>query len=50
MLTLIIDIWGFADVETAIAGIPGWIENNSWKGPSVDIDKWLVSGHSNGGK
>ncbi|KAK5122754.1 hypothetical protein LTR85_003669 [Meristemomyces frigidus] len=42
--------WGFADVEAAIAAIPNWIEQVDWKGPGVDIDRWLVSGHSNGGQ
>ncbi|USP80837.1 hypothetical protein yc1106_08111 [Curvularia clavata] len=42
--------WGFADVEAAIAAIPGWIERNNWTGPGVDVDRWIVSGHSNGGQ
>ncbi|KAH7555001.1 hypothetical protein BM1_07662 [Bipolaris maydis] len=42
--------WGFADVEAAIAAIPDWIENNNWTGPGVDLDRWIVSGHSNGGQ
>ncbi|KAK6399035.1 hypothetical protein LTR65_000593 [Meristemomyces frigidus] len=42
--------WGFADVEAAIAAIPDWIEQVGWKGPGVDVDRWLVSGHSNGGQ
>lgn len=42
--------WGFPDVEAAIAMIPDWIENNEWRGPGVDIDRWLVAGHSNGGQ
>ena len=42
--------WGFADVEGAIAAIPTWIERVGWEGPGVDIDRWLVSGHSNGGQ
>ena len=44
------DTWGFADVEAAVAGIPVWIKNVGWNRPSVDVDKWLVSGHSNGGR
>jgi poly(3-hydroxybutyrate) depolymerase len=42
--------WGFADVEAAIAAIPDWIESNVWHGPDVDTDRWIVSGHSNGGQ
>ena len=43
-------IWGLADVEAAIAAIPKWIEQVEWDGAGVDIDKWFVSGHSNGGQ
>lgn len=43
------DTWGFADVEAAISMVGQWTENHSWKGPSVDTNRWLVSGHSNGG-
>ncbi|WPH04227.1 Hypothetical protein R9X50_00711600 [Acrodontium crateriforme] len=42
--------WGFADVEAAVAAIPDWIERVQWKGPGVDINRWMVSGHSNGGQ
>ncbi|KAK3672869.1 hypothetical protein LTR78_007222 [Recurvomyces mirabilis] len=42
--------WGLADVEAAIAAIPTWIENNEWEGVGVDTDRWLVTGHSNGGQ
>ncbi|KAF1844656.1 uncharacterized protein K460DRAFT_282820 [Cucurbitaria berberidis CBS 394.84] len=42
--------WGFADVETAIDAIPTWIQNVGWKGHSVDTNRWIVSGHSNGGQ
>ena len=42
--------WGLADVEAGIAAIPAWIEQVEWNGPGVDINKWLVSGHSNGGQ
>ncbi|KAI9815677.1 MAG: hypothetical protein M1827_002073 [Pycnora praestabilis] len=42
--------WGFADVESAVAAISDWIRDVQWKGPRVDVDKWLVSGHSNGGQ
>ena len=43
-------IWGLADVEAAISAIPKWIEQVEWDGAGVDIDKWFVSGHSNGGQ
>jgi poly(3-hydroxybutyrate) depolymerase len=42
--------WGFADVEAAIAAIPGWIDNNHWTGYDIDTGRWIVSGHSNGGQ
>jgi dipeptidyl aminopeptidase/acylaminoacyl peptidase len=42
--------WGFADVEAAIDAIPTWIEDATWEGPGVDINRWIVSGHSNGGQ
>ncbi|KAF1935470.1 hypothetical protein EJ02DRAFT_127236 [Clathrospora elynae] len=42
--------WGFADVEAAIKVIPTWIQNVGWKGPGADTDRWIVSGHSNGGQ
>jgi predicted esterase len=42
--------WGSADVEAAVNAIPGWIKHNSWTGPGVDTDRWLVVGHSNGGQ
>ncbi|KAI7545227.1 alpha/beta-hydrolase [Hortaea werneckii] len=42
--------WGFADVEAAIAAIPEWIEQVGWSGSGVATDRWLVSGHSNGGQ
>lgn len=42
--------WGLADVEVAVDAIPEWIEHNSWTGPGVDTDRWLVIGHSNGGQ
>lgn len=43
------DHWGFGDLEAAIAAIPQWISHVHWQGPFVDVGKWLVSGHSNGG-
>lgn len=42
--------WGFADVEAAIEAVPAWIEQVSWTGPDVDINRWIVAGHSNGGQ
>ncbi|KAH8716837.1 hypothetical protein GQ44DRAFT_688581 [Phaeosphaeriaceae sp. PMI808] len=42
--------WGFADVEAAIEAIPAWIERVGWRGPGVDTNRWIVSGHSNGGQ
>lgn len=38
------------DVEAGIKALLEWIKIAEWKGPQVDIDKWLVSGHSNGGE
>jgi hypothetical protein len=43
-------VWGFADVEAAIAAIPAWTESIGWNGPGVNTKRWLVAGHSNGGK
>lgn len=42
--------WGFADVQAAIDALPAWVYLTGWQGPDVDISRWLVSGHSNGGK
>ncbi|KAL6705360.1 hypothetical protein ACN47E_007009 [Coniothyrium glycines] len=42
--------WGFADVEAAVKAIPSWIESTGWTGPGVDINRWVVAGHSNGGQ
>ncbi|KAJ4314577.1 hypothetical protein N0V94_006404 [Neodidymelliopsis sp. IMI 364377] len=42
--------WGFADVEAAIGTIPVWIQYGNWSGPTVDTNRWIVSGHSNGGQ
>ncbi|KAL1607567.1 hypothetical protein SLS59_002536 [Nothophoma quercina] len=42
--------WGFTDVEAAIDSIPAWIQSSRWSGPAVDINRWIVSGHSNGGQ
>ncbi|KAF2203309.1 hypothetical protein GQ43DRAFT_274948 [Delitschia confertaspora ATCC 74209] len=42
--------WGFADVEQAVRNIPSWMEAVGWRGPDADINRWVVSGHSNGGQ
>ncbi|KAF2688755.1 alpha/beta-hydrolase [Lentithecium fluviatile CBS 122367] len=42
--------WGFADVEAAVNSIPNWINQVDWKGPGVNVNRWIVSGHSNGGQ
>ncbi|KAF2397139.1 alpha/beta-hydrolase [Trichodelitschia bisporula] len=42
--------WGFSDVEAAITNIPSWIDATGWSGIGVDVDRWFVSGHSNGGQ
>jgi len=43
-------IWGWTDVETAINSLQDWISDTKWQGPSIDTEKWLVAGHSNGGQ
>lgn len=42
--------WGLADVEAAIASLPVWLDLVGWKGPGIDIERWFVVGHSNGGQ
>lgn len=42
--------WGFADVKAAIGSIPDWVEQVGWQGPQPNLDKWFISGHSNGGQ
>jgi predicted esterase len=42
--------WGFADVQAAVDAIPAWIEATGWHGVGVDTEKWVASGHSNGGQ
>lgn len=42
--------WGFADVEAAIEAIPAWISHVTWTGAAVDVNRWIVAGHSNGGQ
>lgn len=44
------DRWGIADIEAAIAAIPTWITTMEWQGAGVDTERWLVTGHSNGGR
>lgn len=43
-------VWGFGDVSSAVSAIPEWIRNMNWNGPGVDIEGWVVTGHSNGGQ
>ncbi|KAL9097818.1 MAG: hypothetical protein Q9165_000144 [Trypethelium subeluteriae] len=43
-------VWGFSDVEAAIKAIPSWIQSMHWRGLGANIEKWFVSGHSNGGQ
>jgi hypothetical protein len=45
-----LDTWGFADVEAAIAAIPEWMNRVNWTRQGVALDRWVVSGHSNGGQ
>lgn len=42
--------WGFADIKAAVEAIPSWIKHMGWTGPDVDINRWIVAGHSNGGQ
>lgn len=42
--------WGIADIEAAVAAIPQWITTMEWHGVGVDTERWLVTGHSNGGQ
>ena len=42
--------YGFADVIAAVQAIPSWIKVMEWEGNNVDLDRWLVAGHSNGGQ
>jgi predicted esterase len=43
-------VWGYADVNAAVSAIPEWIQNMHWRGPAVDTERWIVTGHSNGGQ
>lgn len=43
------DVWGFADVEASINAVPEWMEQVGWKRQGIDLEKWVISGHSNGG-
>ena len=49
LLNTVSDTWGLTDVEAAVSAIPDWIKRMNWAGPGVEVDKWFVSGHSNGG-
>lgn len=40
---------GMSDIDAALAAIPAWLEQNSWEGPDVIMDRFLIAGHSNGG-
>ncbi|KZF20652.1 alpha/beta-hydrolase [Xylona heveae TC161] len=42
--------WGLADAEAAIGALSSWIVSVSWNGSGVDVSRWLVNGHSNGGQ
>ncbi|KAI9831208.1 MAG: hypothetical protein M1819_005136 [Sarea resinae] len=42
--------WGLADVEAAIKAIEDWTRSVKWYGVGVDVKRWIVSGHSNGGQ
>ena len=42
--------WGFLDVIAAIRAVTQWIANMKWDGPGVDIRRWFICGHSNGGQ
>lgn len=43
--------WGFADVEAAVASLSDWISLHKWReSPPPDYQRWLVTGHSNGGQ
>ena len=44
-----IDIWGFADVEAGIKAIPQWMKDTNWNGQGIDLYKWVITRHSNGG-
>lgn len=46
----ILDTWGFADVKAGVAAIGDWIQTVEWEGALVNLNRWLVSGHSNGGQ
>lgn len=43
-------VWGLADVLAGVAAVPQWMEWNHWSGPGVDVNRWCVVGHSNGGQ
>jgi hypothetical protein len=37
-------------VEAGIAAIPQWMQKVEWARQGIDLEKWVVSGHSNGGQ
>jgi predicted esterase len=43
-------IWGSTDVQAAVHMIPNWINRFKWATIGVDVDRWLLAGHSNGGQ
>jgi predicted esterase len=43
-------VWGLADVTAAVSAISNWMSNMSWTGPGIDLERWIVTGHSNGGQ
>lgn len=42
--------WGMADVLASIDALAMWQTDVAWRGPRVDTDQFLISGHSNGGQ
>ena len=44
------DTWGLRDVEAAVAAVPKVLEDVKWTGPVVDVSRFYVVGHSNGGQ
>ena len=43
-------VWGIADATAAVCAIFEWIDSVHWLGPGVDVESWIVVGHSNGGQ
>lgn len=42
--------WGLADALAAVEALRPWQQNVHWSGPSLNTDRFLVAGHSNGGQ